>query len=187
MFPFGGIGAMLAVCVLASVPCLLLALRLRIRIGRVSAFSSGAFWWSLAVIAAVTLLPVYVRDGYIPAEEAQTACSWDIGGPAHDVVWLFGGGQRLLNTLVFVPAGACAVVALGRWRWWALVTAPLAVAALAAYSSAIEATQLQLSRLDRACDVTDIIDNASGAVLGALLGLLLVPLLRPWRGGRARA
>jgi len=183
---FGGVGALLLVALAGRGLGLLLALTLRARWGTVAAAAAGLLLASLVVIGAVTLLPMYVR-GWIPYEEAQTACSWDIGGPAPDGFWIFGGGQRLLNTLVFVPAGACAVVALGRWRWWALVTAPLAVAALAAYSSAIEATQLQLSRLDRACDVTDIIDNASGAVLGALLGLLLVPLLRPWRGGRARA
>ncbi len=40
-----------------------------------------------------------------------------------------------------------------RWGW------PL----LAAYSALIELTQLAAARIDRACDVTDIIDNVTGA------------------------
>ena len=52
---------------------------------------------------------------------------------------------------------------------------------LAALSTLIELTQLWLARLDRACDVTDIIDNTTGAAIGVVLGVLLLPLVRPWR------
>ena len=45
----------------------------------------------------------------------------------------------------------------------------------------IELTQLKAARIDRACDVTDIIDNVIGAGIGALIGLALLPLVRPWR------
>ena len=58
---------------------------------------------------------------------------------------------------------------------------PFGLATLAAYSLAIEETQLHVARIDRACDVTDIIDNVSGAAIGVALGLLLLPLTRPWR------
>ncbi len=34
----------------------------------------------------------------------------------------------------------------------------------------IELTQLALARIDRACDVTDIIDNVTGAAVGVLVG-----------------
>jgi hypothetical protein len=44
--------------------------------------------------------------------------------------------------------------------------------------------QLQVARIDRACDVTDIIDNVSGAAIGVLIGLVLLPVLRPWRAKR---
>ena len=44
-----------------------------------------------------------------------------------------------------------------------------------------EETQLHVARIDRACDVTDIIDNVTGAVIGVALGLALLPLPRPWR------
>ncbi len=54
------------------------------------------------------------------------------------------------------------VLVLARWRaGWVLV--PLGLGLLAAYSLAIEYTQLQVARIDRACDVTDIIDNVTGA------------------------
>lgn len=171
----------------AGLVALLLAVLLRRRLGWVAALAFGGLLWSLAVIAAVTLLPMYVRSGYIPAEEAQTVCSFDIGGPAPDGFWIFGGTQRTLNTLAFVPAGICLAVFLARWRWWALVTIPIGTAMLVGYSFLIEITQLELARLDRACDVTDIIDNSAGALIGAILGLLLLPLLRPWRGRPAKS
>jgi glycopeptide antibiotics resistance protein len=73
--------------------------------------------------------------------------------------------------LVLVAAG---------WRW-AWVTVPLGLAALAGYSTLIELTQLEAARIDRACDVTDIIDNVTGAAIGVAIGLVLLPLVRPWR------
>ena len=61
----------------------------------------------------------------------------------------------------------------GGRRWWSgLVLAPVGLVALAAYSLAIELTQLQLARLDRACDVTDVVDNVLGAGIGFAIGLL---------------
>jgi glycopeptide antibiotics resistance protein len=60
------------------------------------------------------------------------------------------------------------------------VLVPLGLAALAAYSLGIEETQLHVARIDRACDVTDLVDNVSGAVIGFLIGLALLPLARPW-------
>ncbi len=67
------------------------------------------------------------------------------------------------------------------------VLAPLGVGLLAAYSVAIEATQLALARIDRACDVTDVVDNVTGAGIGFAIGLVLVVLLRPWRERAPRA
>lgn len=181
MFPLGGIGTMLLGTAAAGAVCLVLALLLRRRLGWVASLALAGLVWSLAVIALATLLPVYVRDGFIPAGEAQTTCSFDIGGPAPEGFWIFGGTQRLLNTLAFVPPAMGLAVFLARWRWWVLVTLPIGVGLLVGYSFLIEITQLELARLDRACDVTDIIDNSSGAVIGAAIGLLLSPVLRPWR------
>ncbi|MEQ4548828.1 VanZ family protein, partial [Nocardioides kribbensis] len=75
---------------------------------------------------------------------------------------------------------ALLVLVAARWRaGWLLV--PLGLALLAGYSAAIEKVQLELARLDRACDVTDILDNVTGAALGVGAGLLLAVVLRPWR------
>ena len=46
---------------------------------------------------------------------------------------------------------------------------------------AIENLQLAASRIGRACDVTDMVDNLLGAIIGGVLGLLLALVLRPWR------
>lgn len=150
------------------------------RLGWLSSLAIAGFLASVAVLGLITLLPATGAPGWIPAEEAQTACSRDIGGPAPDGFWVFGGGQRLLNVAVFVPSGMLLVLAVARWRvGWLL--APLGLLALAAYSVTIELTQLELARLDRACDVTDMIDNTTGAAIGFALGVLLAALLRPWR------
>lgn len=153
------------------------------RVGPVGAWAGCALAWSLVVIALVTLVPANGAPGVVYAEGRATTCSWDLGGPAPDGFWIFDGGQRLLNTLLFVPAGALLVVVAGRWRaGWTLV--PVGLALLVAYSAGIEWTQLELARLDRACDVTDVVDNTTGAVLGVAVGLVLLVLLRPWRERR---
>jgi hypothetical protein len=48
-------------------------------------------------------------------------------------------------------------------------------------SVASEATQQVLARLDSPCDVTDVVDNLSAAASGVLVGLALLPVVRPWR------
>jgi hypothetical protein len=171
---------MLLLVVVSAAVCLLLTLALRPRLGWVSAAAVGGLLWSLAVIASITLIPANGAPGIVPAEGRLTGCSWDIGGPAPEGFWIFSGGQRLLNTVVFVPPGALLVLAAARWRAaWVLVPAGLVL--LAGYSVVIEATQLALARIDRACDVTDVVDNVTGAVLGAGIGIVLAVLLRPWR------
>jgi len=190
MFPVGGIEVMLLGAVLAGLVCLGLALALRRRLGWVGAGALGGLLWSLAVIACLTLIPAGGAPGVVYAEGRLATCSWDIGGPAPDGFWIFSGGQRLLNTVAFVPSGALLVVLAARWRATALLTVPAGLALLAAYSAGIEKTQLELARIDRACDVTDIVDNVTGAVIGVLLGIVLALVLRPWRlapGDRDRA
>ncbi|ANH37501.1 VanZ like family protein [Nocardioides dokdonensis FR1436] len=160
-----------------------LAIVLQRRTGVVWAWAFAGLVWSLVVIALVTLLPAQGDPGVVYAEDRLGTCSFDLGGPAPDGFWIFPGGQRLLNVLIFVPPGALMVVAAARWRA-GRVLAPLGLGLLAAYSVGIEWTQLELARLDRACDVTDVVDNVAGAVLGAGAGLLLLPVLRPWRARR---
>jgi hypothetical protein len=181
MFPVGGVPVMLLGTLLSGLVCLSLTVLLRRRLGWVTAGALGGLLWSLAVIACVTLIPANGAPGIVYAEGRLATCSWDIGGPAPDGFWIFSGGQRLLNAVVFVPSGALLVVLAARWRVAAIGTVPLGLALLAAYSAGIEKTQLELARIDRACDVTDIVDNVTGTVLGALVGVLLALVLRPWR------
>ena len=166
--------------------CLLLATSLHRGLGWVTALSIGGLVWSVAVIASITLIPANGAPGIVPAEGRLTTCSWDIGGPAPEGFWIFEGTQRMLNTVVFVPAGALLVLALARWPRVAFVGVPVGLALLAAYSVGIEATQLALARIDRACDVTDVIDNVTGAVIGVGIGIVLALVLRPWRVARVQ-
>jgi hypothetical protein len=177
---------MLVLVAVTGVVCLLLGLALRRRLGSVTAWSIALLVWSVAVIATITLIPANGAPGIVAAEGRMETCSWDIGGPAPDGFWIFSGGQRLLNMVVFVPSGALLVVALARWPRQALVLVPLGLLGLAAYSAGIEYTQLELARIDRACDVTDVIDNVTGAALGVGIGIVLALLLRPWRHRRVR-
>jgi hypothetical protein len=171
-------GALLAAVVLGVV-----VLVLRHWTGWQWAVCLGLLLWSLVVIGLITLIPANGAPGIVSAEGRLTTCSWDIGGPAPDGFWIFAGGQRLLNTVVFVPSGALWVLVVTRWRTgW--VAVPVGLALLAAYSAGIEKTQLELARIDRACDVTDIIDNTIGAAIGLGVGLLLMLVLKPWRQRR---
>ncbi len=157
-----------------------LAAVLQRRLGWLAAATWCGFAWWLVVIALVTLVPLYGIDLAVPAETRSDTCSLDYGGPAPEGFWIFSGGQRLLNTALFVPAGALLVLGAARWRiGW--VIAPLGLFGLAAYSLAIELVQLELARIDRACDITDFVDNVIGASIGFAVGVLLAGALRPWR------
>lgn len=180
MFPFGGVEVMLLGTLASGLVLAVLALVATRWVGWRRAWSLAALVWSLAVIGLVTLIPAYGAPGIVYADGRLDHCSWDIGGPAPDGFWIFSSGQRLLNTLLFVPSGLLLVVAASRWRH-AWLTVPLGLVALAAYSAGIEWIQLELARIDRACDVTDAIDNTTGAVVGVILGVAAVSLRRALR------
>lgn len=181
MFPVGGIGVMLAGAAAALLPCGVLAFVLARRTGWLHAVAVAGFLWSLAVIALVTLIPPYGAPGVVLAESRLPFCSRDIGGPAPEGFGVFGSDQRLLNTLLFLPSGVLLAVAAMRRPAWAVLTVPLGLVFLALYSGAIELVQFELARIDRACDLTDFVDNVTGAVIGAVIGLGLALVLRPWR------
>jgi hypothetical protein len=183
VFPVGGVGVMLVLIALAG----LVLAGLVLAVGRVAGWAwsvlAGLLVWSLVVIAVITLIPANGPPGVVYAENRLVGCSWDLGGPAPDGFWILPGGQRLLNAIVFVPPGLLMVLVLARWRWaWAAV--PVGLALLAAYSVSIEFTQLALARIDRACDVTDMVDNVTGAAIGVAAGVALLPVVRPWRWRR---
>jgi VanZ like family len=185
MVPIGGTTWMLLLAAVAACGCVVVALAVGRPMGPVAGAAWGGLLWSLVVIGLVTLLPPVDHPGIVPASQHQTSCSWDIGGPSPGGFWIFGGGQQLLNALLFVPAGLLMTVAVCRWRTGRILV-PLGFLLLAAYSLGIEETQLHVARIDRACDVTDILDNVAGAAIGVLAGLFLLPVLRPWRGRGAR-
>jgi glycopeptide antibiotics resistance protein len=172
---------MLLGVVLSGLACAGLTWGVRQRTGWTWAVTLGLFVWSLVVLGLITLLPANGAPGIVLAEDRLDYCSWDIGGPAPEGFWIVAGGQRLLNTLVFVPSGALLVLVAARWPRTSWVSVPIGFALLAAYSVGIELTQLALARLDRACDVTDVIDNITGAAAGVVLGIVLAMVLRPWR------
>ncbi len=151
----------------------------------IAGWTAAGFVWTVVVIALVTLIPADADPGVVLAEDRLAGCSFDIGGPAPDGFWIFSGGQRLLNTVAFVPSGAFLVLTAARWRS-AWLTVPVGLVGLAGYSVAIEAVQLGLARIDRACDATDVIDNVTGAVVGVGVGLLLALVVRPWRDRHER-
>lgn len=184
MVTIGGTGVMALGALVAAGLAAVLALALRPRLGTVTSTAVAGLLWSLVAIALVTLVPTRPDVGIVPAETRSESCSWDYGGPSGGAFEVLGFDQRTLNVLLFVPAGMFLVLVVGRW-WSGVALAPLGLAALAAYSLGIELTQLQLARLDRACDVTDIVDNVLGAGIGFAIGLLLLPVVRPWRGRRA--
>ena len=141
MFPFGGVGVMLALIATAGVVSAAVAAGLSRRFGWPWSVLAGLLLWSVVVIGVLTLIPANGAPGIVSAEGRLTTCSWDIGGPAPDGFWIFPGGQRMLNAVVFVPAGVLLVLVAARWKWaWA--TVPLGLAVLAAYSMLIELTQL---------------------------------------------
>jgi hypothetical protein len=187
MFPIGGIGVMLLLIGAGGVVAALFGWLLRrAGAGRSLATTLGLLVWSLVTVAVVTLIPVNGAPGVVPAEGRLSTCSWDIGGPAPDGFWIFSGTQRLLNAALFVPSGALMTYACAHARGWAVTMVPWALGALGLFSAGLELTQLGLARLDRACDVTDIIDNLTGAAVGVLIGLGAALLLRPWRRGVRR-
>ena len=168
---------MLVGVVLAGLLCAALTWLLRRRTGWSWAVTLGLFVWSVLAVGLVTLLPANGAPGWVSPEGRLDYCSTDIGGPAPDGFWIVPGGQRLLNLVVFVPSGALLVLVAARWPRTSWMTVPIGFALLAAYAVAIELTQLVLARLDRACDVTDIIDNVTGAGVGVLLGVPLALVL----------
>ena len=158
----------------------LVARALSPRLGRVTAIALAGWAWTVVVIGILTLLPAQWDTGVVPADTRMETCSMDYGGPAPDGFWILSGSQRMLNAAVFLPAGALWVLGVARWRL-AWLLAPAGLAALGLYSVASEMLQLALARIDRACDVTDVVDNVTGAVLGGVIGVVLALVFRPWQ------
>ena len=116
MVTVGGTGVMALGALAAGAVAVLLALATRRRLGTVSAVAVSALLWSLLSIALVTLVPTRPDVGIVPAESRSDTCSWaNYGGPSGVAFEVLGLDQRILNVLLFVPAGLFLVLAVGRW------------------------------------------------------------------------
>ncbi len=78
---------------------------------------------------------------------------------------LLTGGDRSLNTWLFVPLGFFAALSARRFPW--LMIAVFATPFL------VEGTQRFVPFLGRRCQFQDLVDNTWGLILGACAGLLL--------------
>ena len=111
---------------------------------------------SLCLIGAATLSPGV--DG------VWGSCLRDVAHPLGPR-GLLTGGDRSLNTWLFVPLGVFAALAARSRRW--VLPAAFAVPFV------VEALQRAVPWLGRRCQFQDLVDNAWGVVLGAAVGLLI--------------
>ncbi len=82
--------------------------------------------------------------------------------------------EVIANLLLFVPFGLYLGMLAPRWSWWKVA----GVAAVA--SLGLEVTQYLLAL--GSSDITDVIVNTAGA----LVGLVVIAVIRLWRGERTR-
>jgi VanZ family protein len=115
----------------------------------------------LGVILSATLTPS--REALAYGTIGSGTCDLSRIGPA-PVQQLVHFGDPALNVLLYIPLGA-AVGSSRRSRHGIA----LALAAVA-LPFAIEATQLVVASLDRACQSADVSDNLMGFALGAIAG-----------------
>lgn len=83
------------------------------------------------------------------------------------------------NVLLFVPLGWFAVVLLGL-RWWQAALLGVGLSAV------VEVGQAVL-RPNRFATLQDVVANSSGALLGAVLAVLVLGVLARSRGSRSRS
>ena len=81
-------------------------------------------------------------------------------------------GDSIGNVLMFVPLGAAIGLIPRSRRKTAIVVAAIAL------PFAIEATQLAVPWLDRACESADVVDNLMGLMLGLVAGSLAAWIAR---------
>ena len=123
---------------------------------------------SVGVILAATMTPLHV-EFRLDFPPLQTCDLSRIGPAPIDELRLHS--DVLGNILMFVPLGF-AIALVPRSRRKAAV-----LAAAVALPFVIEATQLLVVSLDRACESADVADNLTGLVLGLAAGALVAWLL----------
>ena len=121
---------------------------------------------SLGVIVSATLMPL--RAAIESGATGSGSCDLSrVGLASLNDLMAASVNDSLLNVLLFVPLGL-AIGLTPRSRRIALLT--LAAVAL---PFAIEATQLFVTSLARACEIGDVADNLTGLALGTAAGILL--------------
>lgn len=154
-----GIAATLVLSVLGSGP-IGRSLGVRRSIAWVLLFSAG-------VILSSTLSPLDT-GGAVPPDTAAT-CDLSRTWPASPAD-LAQGEDVAVNILMFIPLGFAIAVAPSSRRKMLVLAAGMALPLV------IEAIQLRVTVLDRACQGADVVDNLTGLTLGVALGVLLTRL-----------
>jgi VanZ family protein len=133
-------------------------------VGRRLAF---ALLLSVGLIASATLTPSPEALGSAVTgtnpPNYHTSCDISRIGPP-PLESLIAINDDSLNVLLFVPLGTLLALLPGSRRKAALVVAAIALPV------AIEAIQLVIPQLDRACQTSDIADNLTGLVAGLAIG-----------------
>ena len=126
--------------------------------------------WSTGLLLLACLLPLALTVGpRLPLDlEAGHGCVSYV----RPYRWWGQGGEEVANALLLLPVGVLAPLLLGPRR-----AVPLLVAA-AGFPWAVELTQYLLPWLGRECDLTDVLLNGAGLVVGATVGIGLALLRR---------
>ncbi len=129
---------------------------------------------SLGLILFGTLTPQWEAIAY--GSRSSGTCDFSRLGPPSiaDLAKFYDAG---VNILVFLPLGATIALVPRSRRRGALVAGAIAL------PFAIEAIQLLVPALDRACESADVVDNliglAGGLAAGTVVGRLVPSLRRP--------
>lgn len=150
-----GLAASLVMAYLLSGP-----VRRTFRSGR---FLSWTLIVSLGMILSATLTPS--REAIDSGAAGARICDFSRIGLAQ-VQEYFQFGDTSLNVLLFFPFGAAIGLLPRSRRKTAIVVGAIAL------PFAIEATQLLVARLDRACESADVVDNLSGLMIGLAGGVM---------------
>jgi len=131
--------------------------------------AAGVLIMSTGVILAGTMTPLVLENG--PKPPATLSCDFSRIGPASfdELSW---PSDVLGNILMFVPLGFALALAPRSSRKAAVLGCALALPFL------IEAAQLVVSPLGRACQSADVTDNLTGLLIGLTAGTVAAWLAR---------
>lgn len=120
--------------------------------------------FALGIILSSTLSPLD-RGAVIPPSDPRT-CDLSRTWPA-SLADLRRGDDVAVNILLFIPLGLAIGIAPASRRKVITLVAAMALPLV------IEAVQLRVIELDRACQGADVVDNLTGLALGVVGGILL--------------